>query len=57
LETVAGEPSTLSAAVPNWKPGDTIPLGKQTLRVEDLRDVDGDAPPVLVVEDIAGLDG
>ena len=60
LETVEGEPAeppTLSAAVPNWKPGDTIALGKRMLRVVALRDVDGDAPPVLVVEDIAGLDG
>jgi len=60
LETVEGEaaePPTLSAAVPNWKPGDTIALGRRTLRVVALRDVDSDAPPVLVVEDAAGLDG
>ena len=56
LETVEGEPAeppTLSAAVPNWKPGDTIALGKRMLRVVALRDVDGDAPPLLVVEDVA----
>lgn len=54
LETVEGEPAeppTLSAAVPDWKPGDTISLGKRTLRVVALRDVDGDSPPVLVVEE------
>ena len=53
LETVEGEPAeppTLSAAVPNWKPGDTIALGRRTLRVVALRDEDG-APPVLVVEE------
>lgn len=40
LETVDGEPAepaTLSAAVPNWKPGGRIPLGKRTLRVIDTR--------------------
>lgn len=54
LETVEGEPAeppTLSAAVPAWKPGDTIPLGRRTLRVVGIRDVDTDQPPVLVVEE------
>jgi len=54
LETVEGEPAeppTLSAAIPNWKPGDTIALGRRTLRVVALRDEDSDAPPVLVVEE------
>ncbi|MGA8928020.1 MAG: hypothetical protein WB462_17560 [Solirubrobacterales bacterium] len=54
LETKDGapvEPSTLSAAVPNWKPGDTIHLGKRALRVVALRDEDSDQPPVLVVEE------
>ena len=55
LETVEGEPAeppTLSAAVPNWKPGDTIHLGKRALRVVALRDEDGDRPPMLVVEEM-----
>jgi hypothetical protein len=54
LETVEGEPAeppTLSAAVPNWKPGDTIHIGYRTLRVVGRRDVDADQPPVLVVEE------
>jgi hypothetical protein len=54
LETVEGEPavpSTLSTAVPNWRPGDTIPLGGKTLRVVGRRDDEADQPPVLVVED------
>jgi hypothetical protein len=54
LETEDGapaEPPTLSAAVPNWKPGDTIHLGKRTLRVVSLRDEDSDQAPVLVVEE------
>jgi hypothetical protein len=54
LETADGapaEPSTLSAAVPNWRPGDTIHLGRRTLRVIGRRDDDADRPPVLVVEE------
>jgi hypothetical protein len=54
LETVEGEPAeppTLSAAVPNWKPGDMIPLGGRTLRVVGKRDDEADKPPVLIVEE------
>ena len=54
LETVEGEPAeppTLSAAVPNWKAGDTIHLGHRTLRVVGKRDEDADRPPVLIVEE------
>lgn len=52
LETVEGEPAdapTLSAAIPNWKQGDTIPLGGRTLRVVGKRDEDADQPRVLIV--------
>ena len=55
LETVDGapaEPSTLSSAVPNWRAGDTIHLGKRTLRVIGNRDDDADQAPVLIVEDV-----
>ena len=43
------DPPTLNTAVPNWRPGDTIPLGSaKALRVIDIRpEADGD---VLVVE-------
>jgi hypothetical protein len=43
------DPPSLNTAVPNWRPGDTIPLGSaKTLRVVDVRhSEDGD---VLVVE-------
>jgi hypothetical protein len=54
LETTDGapaEPPTLPSAVPNWCPGDTIPLGGKTLRVVGLRDDDADQPPVLIVEE------
>jgi hypothetical protein len=47
------EPSSLSSAVPNWAPGETIHLGRRTLRVVAVRDDDADQPPVLVVEDVA----
>lgn len=55
LETAEGtpaEPSTLNTAVPNWAPGDTIPLGPRTLRVVGIRDDDADRPPVLIVKDV-----
>jgi len=46
LETRDGapaEPPKLTSAVPNWSPGDTIPLGAGgTLRVVDVRDDDAD---------------
>jgi hypothetical protein len=47
-------PAVLQTAVPNWRPGDTIPLGAgRTLRVVGTRlkeSPDGDPVPVLVVE-------
>jgi hypothetical protein len=52
-EGLPGVPSTLKSAVPNWRLGDTIPLGRRTLRVLSVRDDDADQPPVLVVEDAA----
>ena len=54
LETIDGtpaEPPTLHSAVPNWRPGDTIPFGYKTMRVVGVRDDDADQAPVLVVED------
>lgn len=43
------EPPTLHTAVPNWSPGDTIPLGRdRTLRVIETRFANEDL--VLVVE-------
>jgi hypothetical protein len=57
LETPDGapaEPPTLTSAVPNWRVGDTIPLGhSRTLRVVGVRDEDADQPPALVVEAVA----
>jgi hypothetical protein len=56
-ETPDGSPAespSLSSAVPNWRPGDTIPLGRRMLRVVRVRDEGEEKPPVLVVEDVAG---
>src|SRR5689334_19913285 len=57
LETADGEPADppeLTSAVPNWRSGDTIPLGAgRMMRVTCVRDDDADQPPVLVVEDMA----
>jgi hypothetical protein len=56
LETTEGtpaEPPSLATAVPNWRSGDEIPLGRRTLRVVRVRDDDADQPQVLVVEDVA----
>jgi hypothetical protein len=45
------DPPSLTTAVPTWRPGDTIPLGRRTLRVVAIRNDDADQAPVLVVED------
>jgi len=55
LETADGspaEPAMLNAAVPNWRVGDEIPLGKRALRVIGKRDDDADQPPALIVEEM-----
>jgi hypothetical protein len=46
------DPPTLDTAVPNWRPGETIPLGRdKMLRVIDTRPgEEPDGEPVLVVE-------
>jgi hypothetical protein len=51
LEGVPAEPPTLASAVLNWKAGDTIPLGRTTLRVVAVRDDDANQPPGLIVEE------
>jgi hypothetical protein len=49
------DPPSFRAAVPNWRPGDTIFLApRRTLRVVRVRDDDADQAPVPVVEDMAG---
>jgi hypothetical protein len=48
----AAEPPTFKTAVPNWSPGDPIPLGgNRSLRVVEIRDgSEPDNDPILVVE-------
>jgi hypothetical protein len=56
LQTADGapaDPPKLDSAVPNWRAGDTIPLGRRTLRVVDVRYDEADDASVLVVEDMA----
>jgi hypothetical protein len=50
----SADPPTLKTAVPDWRHGDTIPLGRRTLRVVAVRDDDADQAPVLMVEDVSG---
>jgi len=53
LVTVDGtpaDPPSFQTVAPLWRPGDTIPLGRKTLRVVDVRQPDPDEPPVLIVE-------
>jgi hypothetical protein len=47
------DPPTIRSAVPNWKTGDTIPMGRdRTLRVVGIVAPTGDESAVLVVEDM-----
>jgi hypothetical protein len=48
------DPPTFRTAVPNWRPGDVIPLGGRSLRVVEVRDDDAEQAPRLVVEDLSG---
>jgi hypothetical protein len=53
LETRDGapvDPPTFRTVAPSWRPGDTIPLGRRSLRVVDVRY--GEDEGVLVVEDV-----
>jgi hypothetical protein len=57
LETADGaqaDAPKLESVVPNWRAGDTIPLGARTLRVLNVRYDEADDASVLVVEDMAG---
>jgi hypothetical protein len=53
LETRDGtpaDPPAFRTAAPSWRPGDTIPLGRRSLRVVDVRA--GEDWVVLVVEEV-----
>jgi hypothetical protein len=48
------DPPTLTSIAPVWRAGDTIPLGRRTLRVIQVRDGEPHEPAVLIVEDMSG---
>ena len=52
--TPADPPTFRSASAVTWSAGDTIPMGRKTLRVIAVRDDDADRPPALVVEEVEG---
>ena len=47
------DPPQVRLGVYSWKPGDTITLGRRSLRVVDVRDQGDDEHTVLIVEDTA----
>jgi hypothetical protein len=47
------DPPRLTTIASLWRPGDTIPLGRRTLRVIEVRDSEPDKLQVLVVEDMS----
>jgi hypothetical protein len=57
LVTVDGapaDPPSFQTVAPQWRPGDTIPLGPgRSLRVVGNRVTDADEMPVLIVEDVS----
>jgi hypothetical protein len=54
VDGTPADPPTLTTVAPLWRPGDTIPLGRRTLRVIGVRhDDDADKTTVLIVEDMS----
>jgi hypothetical protein len=57
LETTDGapaDPASFTTVAPQWRPGDTIPLGPgRALRVVGERVTDVDETPVLIVQDVS----
>jgi hypothetical protein len=47
------DPPTLTTGAASWQAGDTIPLGRRTLRVVEVREGNVEQPIVLVVEDMS----
>jgi hypothetical protein len=48
------DPPSFTTVAPQWKPGDTIPLGGRALRVVGVRATAVGETPVLIVEDKDG---
>jgi hypothetical protein len=54
VDGTPADPPSFQTVAPLWRPGDTIPLGRRTLRVIGVRhDDDADKTTVLIVEDMA----
>ena len=54
VDGTPADPPSFQSVAPLWRPGDTIPLGRRTLRVIGVRhDDDADKTTVLIVEDMA----
>jgi hypothetical protein len=51
------DPPRLTTVAPLWRPGDTIPIGRRTLRVVEVREGSAEHPTVLVVEDTSDHHG
>jgi hypothetical protein len=50
------DPPSIRSAVPDMRPGDTIPLGaRRTLRVVATQVDEADQPTTLIVEDVAEI--
>jgi hypothetical protein len=47
------DPPSFQTVAPLWRPGDTIPLGRRTLRVIEVREGNVERPTLLVVEDMS----
>jgi hypothetical protein len=53
-DVTPADPPSIRSAVPNWRPGDSIPLGPdRALRVVEIVASAEDEPSVLIVEDMA----
>ena len=54
VDGTPADPPTFQTVAPLWRPGDTIPLGRRTLRVIGVRHAeDIDRTTVLIVEDMS----
>ena len=54
VDGTPADPPQFTTVAPQWRPGDTIPLGPgRALRVVGERVTDVDDTPVLIVEDVS----
>ena len=54
VDGTPADPPSFKTVDASWRPGDTIPLGRRTLRVIGVRhDDDPDKTTVLIVEDMS----